>query len=526
MDIETSTPVTALEFCDRTEPLAQLRAVLEDARRGVRRWVAVMGQRKIGKTSLLLELLRQESERAAICYVDCWEVRADPLYFLRGMIRQLILTAVRCRGEEARIGPLDPGADGALSAERIQALAKLDSAALDRAVTLHQELAAGKLTVETIAGVLQLPQAVAADLGTTLVVVMDEFQELDRLRRIRRLEERVEDPFGFIRGLWQRQKNVSYMVAGSRVTLLRQILTEEREALFQHFEMLELGPFPRDETLTMLARILGSESPAEEPTVRRILDLLGDHPFYVRVVAQEAVGGRSASRSGPDETARRLKEALQASLFEQNGRLSLFMEQRYRLLVGESSLLEAVLRGFVRPARPTDVAEKLHVRTGAVGSALKTLMQGDALRKRSDGLYEFTDPTFALWLEHQVDFRQAMPPLLVGNDAEQTVGRKLAAGGFRGVYQSRASRGAFDLLAIHDTRVFGLQVKKRRLPCTVGKTELNRLREDARRLGFHPVLAVVSGEYVRFYDLQRAPSRTALRITARKPHWDTLLALL
>jgi Holliday junction resolvase len=202
------------------------------------------------------------------------------------------------------------------------------------------------------------------------------------------------------------------------------------------------------------------------------------------------------------------------------------MEQRYRIVVGNSSTLESVLRGFVEPTRVTDVAEALHIRTGAVTTAVKTLVEEDVLLKREDGTYGFVDPTFALWLKSRVDFRRAMPPLLVGTDAEKALARGLAADGFRGVYQSRASRGAFDLLALHDTRVFGIQVKTARPPFSLKAAEKRRLIEDARRLGFVPVLALVDGESARFYDLRSCDRAGTLRLKDDSPCAETLLALL
>lgn len=250
---------------------------------------------------------------------------------------------------------------------------------------------------------------------------------------------------------------------------------------------------------------LEEEAVISEP-VQQILNLLGDHPFYVRALVQDvyaAMGRASAKAASLDEA---FKEAFEASLFNPNGRLSLFMEQRYRVVTGDSSVLESVLRGFTSPARITDVAERLHVKTGAVSSAVSSLLTEDILEKRSDGLYQITDPAFALWLQGQTDFQKATPPLLVGTEAEQTVARRLAAEGFRSVYQSRASRGSFDLLAIHDTRVLGIQVEKSQFPFYLPPVERTRLIEDARRLGLRPVLALVLGKEIRFYDLEQVSS--------------------
>jgi len=526
MGVETSTPVTAGQFFDRQIPLERLERLLSDAASGTRRWLALMGHRKIGKTSLLLELIRRRADKAPMAYVDCWEIRSDPVRFLAGVVFTLIRTMLRHRGDEARLPPLQPSTDGRIDRALVQELARLDSPALDKAVRLHDRLLSQDLTVSHIRSVFELPQAMAEQMGVPLVVVLDEFQEVDRLRQLKRIKGGLGDVFGVLRSLWQQQVGVSYLVAGSQVTLLRRILTDEDSPFYQHIEMMELGTFPREESLRMLGEVLCiDEDLSESVAIGRILDVLGDHPFYIRALVPEI--GFPLPRREPrlPDLEVLLKAALQVSLFDQNGRLSLFMEQRYRSLVKNSTTTESVLRGFVEPARVSDVAEKLRIRTGAVSSAVKTLMAQDALAKLPDGRYAFTDPAFAVWLQHQVDFRRATPPLLVGTDAEQAVARRLAADGFRSVYQARASRGAFDLLAVHDVRVFGVQVKKRELPYRLPGAELTRLIEEGTRLGFHPVLALVTSTGVRFYELKKKHA-DGLPFNARKKHAHSLLELL
>jgi AAA+ ATPase superfamily predicted ATPase len=508
MTIETSTPVVAGQFFNRDRELDALGSVIRDAGAGSRRWLALVGHRKIGKTSLLVELLRRHAGGIPMAYVDCWEVRSDPLQFLGRFVLSLVAPALRHHGAEAEVGPLEPEDGEGLSARTVQAIARLRSSALDEAVRLHASVSSGRPAAGTMRRVFDLPGRLASELERPMVVILDEFQELDRLRRLRRLKDRVDDVFGLLRSLWQHHENASYVVAGSRLTVMRQILEDEKSAFFQHFEILDLGPFERGDTVRMLreAAHVGS-GVAESAAVGRVLDLLGDHPFYVRVLLREAAAALSRERTSLRMLERALKESLEATLLDENGRLSLFMEQRYRAVTGDSSTLESVLRGFVDPARISDVAERLHVRTGAVSSAVKKLLADDILVKVAAGRYRLADPTLALWLKHRIDFRLAMPPLLVGTDSEQLVARRLAADGFRGVYQSRASRGAFDLLAIHDTRVFGLQVKTGKLPFDLRRQERARLLADARRLGFVPVLALVEEENVRFYDLRRVRAR-------------------
>ncbi|MBI4606419.1 MAG: ATP-binding protein [Planctomycetes bacterium] len=527
MGFETSTPVVGEQFFNRVRELDMLRSIAAEAKGGVRRWLAILGHRKVGKTSLLIEFLRRSGAELPMPYVDCWDVRADPLLFLLRFLSAILGAAVRHLGAESDVGPLEAMEGDRLAASTVQALARLRSKAIDEAVQLHESVASGRPAAGTLHRIFDLPGRLAADIKGPVLVILDEFQELERLRRLRRFKDRVDDVFGLLRSLWQRQEGVSYVVAGSRLSAMRQIIADEKDAFFQHFEVLELGPFERRESLEMLRDAFGAGADlAKSAMATRILDLVGDHPFYVRVVAGEAAAALPGGRVTLHVLEHAMKEALESSLLEENGRLSLFMEQRYRAVTGESSTLESVLRGFVDPARISEVSEKLHVRTGAVSSAVKTLLGEDVLEKHADGSYGFTDPAFALWLKHRVDFRLAMPPLLVGTDSEQAVARRLAADGFRGVYQSRASRGAFDLLAVHDTRVIGLQVKTGAPPFELRAQEKARLLEDARRLGFVPALALVRGDAVRFYDLRQGSGKGGLRIRDDTRAVETLLELL
>ncbi|MBM4321559.1 MAG: hypothetical protein FJ125_16855 [Deltaproteobacteria bacterium] len=105
--------------------------------------------------------------------------------------------------------------------------------------------------------------------------------------------------------------------------------------------------------------------------------------------------------------------------------------------------------------------------------------------------------------------------------------RHLALLGFRSVYQARASRGPFDLVAHHGAGVLALQVQQAELPVHVPRPKVERLLQGAAELGWIPLLAIVSGGRPRFYAPQelRTTARSAV-VEPGSPEIDSLLQLV
>ena len=76
----SSTPATADAFFDRQQQLTQLEGAVKRLVRGAPQWVAILGSRKVGKTSLMLELQRRvASPRLRFVVLDSFE--EHPLSF-------------------------------------------------------------------------------------------------------------------------------------------------------------------------------------------------------------------------------------------------------------------------------------------------------------------------------------------------------------------------------------------------------------------------------------------------------------
>ncbi|MGH2355267.1 MAG: hypothetical protein ACRDJN_26960, partial [Chloroflexota bacterium] len=139
---------------------------------------------------------------------------------------------------------------------------------------------------------MRLPAAIADALDRPLVVMLDEFQEITRLRAF----PGTENLLGALRAALDRPGRVAFVVAGSRVSALRHLLSDGENPLFTRFEQLELRPFPPEATHELASRLWDEEGIAAEPDAAvRLHRLTGGWPFYVHAVAARA---RQLARTG------------------------------------------------------------------------------------------------------------------------------------------------------------------------------------------------------------------------------------
>jgi AAA+ ATPase superfamily predicted ATPase len=254
--------------------------------------VLVAGPRRIGKTSIILEVLRRLRRRGALtAYVDC-------------------LGATDIRGLGERL--IDAVLENVSGVERSFEQAKAVAAGMRPAVKVryeHIELAL-QLARETNAqrffeGALDLPRALAAKTGKRVVIAFDEFQAAGRLG------PRV---FDVMRTRFQAQKGVAYAFLGSEEGILEQLFSGKGRAFYRFALPLDLADaaghrfgIDPDDWLSYIEEKLSVRKLAiTEADVDRMLDATGGHPqdtmqvcaalYYLmrdaglRVVTAEAIG--------------------------------------------------------------------------------------------------------------------------------------------------------------------------------------------------------------------------------------------
>ena len=378
-------PVPARDLVGRETYMRRLVERLGDGNH-----VIVAGPRRIGKTSIILEVLRRLRRRGALTgYVDC-------------------LGATDIRGLGERV--VDAVLENVSGVERSFEQAKAIAAGMRPSVKVkyeHIELAL-QLARETNAqrffeGALDLPRTLAARTGKRVVVAFDEFQAAGRLG------PRV---FDVMRTRFQAQKGVAYAFLGSEEGILEQLFSEKGRAFYRFAVPIDLaeagghrfGIAPDDWLSYLREKFAEKKIVIDDTSVDRLLDATGGHPqdtmqvcaalyYLMRDAAQRVV------------TADLLAIAYEQALRELERPFALHWselgKQKYLQLVATRVAQGAVL--FASETTPA-------VPRPEVLRALESLTARGLVTRLGRGRYEFVEPMFGEYVRRVAGNEAAIVP--------------------------------------------------------------------------------------------------------------------
>lgn len=245
-------------------------------------------------------------------------------------------------------------------------------------------------TTSTLEDVLALPESLHRG-GKNVVVVFDEFQEIERLSSVLPAER-------VFRSMIQRQRHVNYVYLGSRTHLIRRMFTDAAKPFYQSALVLRMEKPPRDESVAFLReRFRRGGIPADDAALDAIVDASANIPYYLQALAYEAFElaeseGRRTIRAGdvPPALARavgRMRDTFEIEV----GNLS---ENQRTLL---SALAREPATGFDSDYR---ARHRLPVYT-SIASALKVLV-AKGLVESEGKTHRIASPFFEAWLREPI----------------------------------------------------------------------------------------------------------------------------
>lgn len=379
----TDAELTDEQFYNRDEEILWIKNILDTTSRGSPPTIMVVGIRGVGKTVLLKKIKKEMEDEYLICYTD---LSATSGYQMGKLTEISIMEDLfQCWAKEFQ------------SKKFPTTSRKLSKLITTKNYGLREIIDVGGYPVPIPKSeddykklskfVLDLPQKTYqehSDKIKGVILIIDEFQVL------RELGGRLDAFLWFLRSVIQNQKNVAYVFSGSltsRDSMVTRIAGGEG-AFGGRMLNVEIAPFTRKTVENYLKEKLPTLI-FKEDGFERFYRCTKGIPYYVNTFAKLLKKDVPLNDKEVKEEFYRTLPFLAVDLINQWGRLTLQEQTIVTRLVEE-------------PLRRKDIAERLGVTTGSLGTPLKKL-QDRRLVKLQDGIYNISEPILKAWLlrEHK-----------------------------------------------------------------------------------------------------------------------------
>lgn len=205
--------VTQNDFCPRPKLNKELLTLIDDNQR-----IVVQGERRVGKTSLIMEALIQRKKRKGI-YVDLLEIKTPD-----DLCKRMIKSILYAEQQDGMVEKILKSLSGFKPSVSIDPLTGQPSFSLDKNLILHPD---------SIEGIFDLMETL--NKKRPLIVVLDEFQDILNLKE-------QKETLAILRGKIQFLKETCFIFSGSINNKMHEIFNLPDSAFFKSCIPLVVGP--------------------------------------------------------------------------------------------------------------------------------------------------------------------------------------------------------------------------------------------------------------------------------------------
>ena len=386
----TLTPVSGSGFVGREELANELLAeLLSQNKIGF----SISGGRRIGKTSLLKEVVRRinlssKNKRIKVIYVSVWKVSPNTVDEFVQILSEATIAAFqdelpnKFKFEELL-------ATGARALDRF-----LKGLKLSATVAKDLELSVSYIRRDSddvtgaITKAFSLPEDLAELTKTRCVLIIDEFPSLTELSYGRKNQVIGESIIKLVRTLYEDFKLTKLTIAGSERSTLENLVTKARAPFYKQLLLREVEPFNEEELSEFIQHYL-PKTVFDKQAFDELFQVSGGIPYNLQLLGQEIrLRDLNTIKKGDIET-------IVNSVLKKEGDLS-FKEYVENCAPSEVKVLRALAREI--DLRPSEIASQEFMDLNTVGMSLTSLVKRGAIKRRARGAYTFSDRLFMEWL--------------------------------------------------------------------------------------------------------------------------------
>ena len=234
--------------------------------------------------------------------------------------------------------------------------------------------------------ILNLPETIATRRKIKFVICLDEFQNLASYAGYDSLEKRM-------RAVWQRQKNVTYCLYGSKRHMMTEIFNNPAKPFYRFGDIVMLPKISRENWIKFIQESFKKTGKSiDNEAVELIPDSMNCHSWYVQQLAHYA-WQKTEKRASRNEIEQSILELIQAN--------SPFYQKEIEVISAtQLNLLKAVVNGETQ-LTSSKVMQKYKLGTPRNVSKNKTTLINADIIHEVVGHYEFLDPAFQKWFMKQ-----------------------------------------------------------------------------------------------------------------------------
>jgi AAA+ ATPase superfamily predicted ATPase len=287
--MQTGAPSQPSDLIDRE---TEVNTIVSKMKSSINYNIAIIGYRRIGKSSILLKAkqILSKNQKIVVVYFDVKKNLGEPKIFLSRLQKAIFyayleklgfLGKVKARTAQAKTIPskiLET-----LTSKKI----KSTGFEIGPEGTITPKLEFGEKEKEygtLFYSVFELATTLAENSKLKFVIILDEFQDIEELDRYPGLK----NIFSLFRSVIQeRGKRVSFIISGSRVHLLKTILESGEKPLFLHFNEQVIEEMDKENSIKLFNKYLKQRKISLDSKIaEEAYHLVGGHPLYLMTLGE------------------------------------------------------------------------------------------------------------------------------------------------------------------------------------------------------------------------------------------------
>lgn len=377
------------QFYNRVDEISFISDNLELAKKGSTPTILLTGIRGVGKTALMKKLKKDFQNEYLVVYMDLSAMdkfkkdKLDRFCFMR-LFYESIINAC----DESNIITIDTKILKYFKTRNF-IMDKIESVDKIPIPILKTEEDYTKFT----SFVMDLPQQIYDDCEEHIggiLIFMDEFQIL------KQLDEDVNGFLWYIRSVIQSQKNIGYIFSGS-MSVKDELISDiagQKGAFGGRILNYEIKIFSYETTKDYLAE-KADYLEFTDDGFKRFYKCTNGIPYYINSFARLLPPNEELNE---EKIISEFKKSLPYLLIH-------LTNEWYKLTKQEQRIIVALVE---KPLRRIDIANKLGVKSGAIGASLKTL-QNKILIELNNEKYQIYDSIFKAWLKKEYEEKGDYP---------------------------------------------------------------------------------------------------------------------